>query len=357
MPGAAATCSPWFGKDWPNFALACHSKSVPLESLARGARRKDRAVLTLLLELWSAKRLSEGIARKNGPCIMVEPLRTWQPRTDRVGRTETSLETMLRQLAILSVLLTALLLSAAEEDSALSFRLAGSFYYGAADGFLQTPAGGQPGSSSARRPTLEELNINDAVFYDALALVHWRRLGLYAGLQAISLDGRAVLSDSLVSRNVTFPSGTPVHAETDLNWARMGTGWKFEMADRRVELFPKIEFAVLDFSYALAGGGQAVERSYAKGCLRLGLEATYRFNRLVSVNLDGGASAPISNTPQIATLVGTVQFDLQPGGRVRPTLFVGGGAQRIEYEDNQALPNHFRVDVAPFVAAGLAISF
>ena len=264
---------------------------------------------------------------------------------------------MLRQPAILSLLLTALMLSAAEEDPALSFRLAGSFYYGQADGFLQTPAGGQPGSSSVRRPTLEELDIDDALFYDALALVRWRQFGFFAGYQAIGLDGRAILDDSLVSRGVTFPSGTPVHAETDLNWMRVGTGWKFELVNRRLELFPKVELALLDFSYALSGGGQTVERSYAKGCLRLGLEGRYRVSRRVSVNLDGEASAPISNTPQIASLAGTVQFDLQPDGRVRPTLFIGGGAQRIEYEDNQALPNHFRVDVAPFVTAGLAISF
>jgi len=267
----------------------------------------------------------------------------------------------LRSAIFISLLLASLGLRGAEDRPAstplmVSFR--GQFNYGPADGFLQTPAGGQPGSSSRHRPTLDELDIDKAAFYDVLGSVQWRSLNLYAGYQAIPLNGQAVLSQTLISRNVTFPAGTHVHSENDLNWLRAGAGWKFFVLDRRLELLPKAEFAVLDFRYQLSGGGQAVERSYPKGCVRLGLESRYRFNRVVSVSLDADGSVPISNTPQIATLTGGVEFDLWPGSRrVHPSLFLGGGGQRIEYEDNQTLPNHFRVDLGPFVTTGLALSF
>jgi hypothetical protein len=167
-----------------------------------------------------------------------------------------------------------------------SFR--GQFYYVPADGFLQTPAGGQPGSSSHRRPTLDELGVDDAPFWDVLTSVQWHSLSLYAGYEAIALEGQAVLSQSLISRNVIFPAGTRVQSESDLNWLRAGAGWKFFLLDRRLELLPKAEFALLDFRYELSRGGQSVERSYPKSCMRLGLESRYRFNRVVSVSLNAG---------------------------------------------------------------------
>lgn len=241
---------------------------------------------------------------------------------------------------------------------ALEGSLRGSFQYGPVDGFLQTPQGGNPGSSSHRRPILDELDIQDAAFYDLLVSVQWQHLCLYAGYHPIELEGQAVLSQSLVSRNVIFPAGTHVRSESDFNWLCVGAGWKFVFADRRLEFIPKAEFAVLDFSYKLSGGGQAVDREYIKGCVRLGVESRYRFSRVISVSLDAGASVPISNWPQIAALTGAIEFALLPGSRrVRPTLFLGGGVQRIEYEDNQELPNHFRVDFGPFVTTGFVISF
>lgn len=267
---------------------------------------------------------------------------------------------MLRHALVSSIVLTALVLRAAEEHEQVSetFNVRGSFLYGPVDGFLQTPAGGEPGSSSSRRPTLNELDINNAAFYDVLGLVHWRRLAFYAGYEGIGLDGDSVLTDELISHGATFPAGTSVHSQVDLNWLRAGVGYKFELANHRLELLPKADLALLDFSYNLSGGGEAVDRSYSKACFRLGMEGKYHCFGPVSLRLDAAASLPISNTPQIATFLGDVEFDLLPRSRrFHPVVFVGGGWQRIEYEDNQSLPNHIKVDFGPLVTAGISLSF
>jgi hypothetical protein len=284
----------------------------------------------------------------------------WQ-RRERSARSYDAVTKTKVGLALLSlVLLMTQPLHGAEDESTnrlLTLSLSGYFHYTAADGFLQTPAGGEPGTSSARRPTLDELGIHDAIFYDALASVRWRQLNFYGGYQAVALDGDAVLSQELISRGATFPAGTRVQSQTDLNWFRIGIGWIFPLATGRWEISPKAELAVLDFNYRLSGGTETVDRGYAKGAARLGLESRYRITRRLSVSLDGAGSIPLSNTPQLATLNGLLEYKLFANSRVHPALYLGVGAQRIEYEDNQKLPNHFRVDLAPLITAGLGISF
>ena len=267
----------------------------------------------------------------------------------------------LRSCAFLILLLTTVTVGAAEEqvgETSPSASLGVLLSYGSVDGFAQTPAGGNPGSSSSCRPTLDELGIDRAAFYDVLAGLRWRRWGFYLGYQAIDLSGQAVLSQSLTSRNVTFPAGTSMSSDIRFNLLRVGAGWKFGLAGGRLELFPIGEVGVLDFSYDLSGGGEMVARDYAKGYLGFGLAGRYHINHRISAILNAQASVPISNTPQIAVLTGGFEFDLLPASRdARPSVFLGGGAQQIEYEDNQELPNHFNVDLGPFVTAGLSVSF
>lgn len=240
----------------------------------------------------------------------------------------------------------------------VSITTRGQFSYGAMDGFVQMPAGGTPGSSSPERPTLDELDIDSAGFYDVLAAVNWRSWRLYAGYQAIPLDGSATLTRDLVSRNVAFPAGTRVSSEIDVNWFRAGAAYRFRLLDERLELMPKAEVAFVDFGYDLSGGGQAVDRSFMQTTIRLGLEARYRLHRIITAVLSADGALPIANMPQVASITGGFEFDLWPDqNRVRPVLFLGGGAQRINYEDDQSLPNHFHLDMGPYGTVGLGISF
>jgi hypothetical protein len=240
----------------------------------------------------------------------------------------------------------------------VTFSLRGSYNFGDVDGFMQTPSGGKPGTSSHERPTFDELNIHDVSFYEGRLDVKWQRLDFFGGYQYIRLDGDGTLSETLVSRGVTFAPGNSFDTKNQFDWFRVGAGWQFDFLEGRLVLMPKFDFAVLDFSYKFSSGGQSVDRSYTKGAPRLGVEAAWRLNRYFSLNLDGSASIPISNTPQIADVVGTVNFDLLPGPhRVKPSLFVGGGAEWIDYEDDQPQSNHIKANIGPFVTAGLSISF
>jgi hypothetical protein len=265
------------------------------------------------------------------------------------------------RISMLTVVLFVCPLSAQEALTtykSLEFTLKGAFNWGAVDGFMQTPAGGEPGTSSTRRPTFEELNIDDVAFYDAGLKIQWHQLGFLGGYQFIRFDQSGVLSQPLISRGVSFAAGDRFKTKDDFDWYHVGAGWRFSLLGDRLELFPKVEGAVLDFSYKLSSPSESVSRSYTKACLRLGVEGTYHLSQRLSLNLEGAASIPISNTPQIATVMATVNYKLlRKRAALDPTVFVGVGAEWIDYEDNQKQSNHVRLELGPFVTAGFSLSF
>src|SRR5262249_36729493 len=172
------------------------------------------------------------------------------------------------------------------------------------------------------------------------------------------LDESAVLSKDLISRGTSFAAGTKVDTDDRFDWYHFGAGWKFTSFKERLELFSKVEGAVLDFSYKLSSPAQSVSRSYTKSAVRLGLDSTYHVNQRLSLNLDGAASIPISNTPQIGTVTGTINYKLlRERHVVDPSVFVGVGAEWIDYEDDQKLSNHVRLELGPCFTAGVSLSF
>jgi len=42
---------------------------------------------------------------------------------------------------------------------------------------------------------------------------------------------------------------------------------------------------------------------------------------------------------------------------VNPSVFIGGGAEWIDYRDSQPVPNHVRADLGPLVTVGFRLSF
>jgi hypothetical protein len=243
-------------------------------------------------------------------------------------------------------------------DYPVTITAEGGVFYGSVDGFLQTPHGGAPGTSSSHRPTLHELGIDDAVLYEAGLRAQWGHLEGLGGAQFIDLSGSATLSQSLVNHGVTFPAGARVHADASLDWYRAGLGWRFEWAEPHLELTPRVEVALLGFSSELTTDDARAQRSYAKAAARLGIAGAWHFNEWLSLGLDGAASLPFENTPQIATVRGAAQWHLAPRNRwLRPTLFLGAGAEWIDYEDRQQVPNHIDTTFGPLVTGGLSLAF
>ena len=246
---------------------------------------------------------------------------------------------------------------AAPEPSAVEFSLRGSAFYGPISGYVEVPLGGNPGSSSPRRPTLKELGIDDAAFYAVTGRLQWGHVGVFGGYSGLELDSSGTLSESLVSHGVSFPAGSPFKSSIQLNVANLGAGWRFDFAERRLQVFPWIDVAILDFSYSLDSPGARAARAYRTTAVRLGAEATYDLGHGFGLELDGGASLPISHMPQLSSVTGRVAYHLFPTSAVRATLFLGCAGKWIDLEDSQTLPNHISVRSGPLVTGGFSLSF
>jgi hypothetical protein len=270
----------------------------------------------------------------------------------------------IRSLCAISIALTSasLAFEARADDaepapSAVEFSLRGSGFYGPISGYIQVPLGGNPGTTSPRRPTLHELGIDDAAFYEVTARLQWGHVGVFGGYSGLELDSSGTLSESLVSHGVAFPAGSPFENSTQLDVGNLGAGWKLDFDERRLEVFPKIDVAILDFSYSLDSAGARAARAYRTTAVRLGAEASYDLGHGFGLELDGVASLPIPHMPQLSSVTGRFAYHLFPMGPVRATLFLGCGGKWIDFEDSQTIPNHISVRSGPLLTGGFSLSF
>jgi hypothetical protein len=243
----------------------------------------------------------------------------------------------------------------------LSIDFGETFQYIPIRGYLQTPHGGEPGTTSKKRPTFKELNLESAdSFYSSLH-IRSNRHNFYGSIQLIHLSGDSVLDNELISQGVTYPAGSNVRADIELDLYRFGYQYCLIGGNHKepsFEISPTIELAFFDFHYQLDGsGGLSTDRSYMKGAGRIGAEAYWYANDRLTVSASVIGPVPISDTPQIWTLELSAQYQLWGYGQRGGTVLVGIGYQCIEYEDDQTVPNHIMVEMSPILSAGLRIGF
>ena len=171
------------------------------------------------------------------------------------------------------------------------------------------------------------------------------------------MEGSSTLTQPLVSHNVLFPAGSPTKSTVDLDVPNFGVGWRFDFDDRRLELFPKLNLVLLDFSYSLDAPGLHASRSYTDFGVGLGAEARYRLPHGFSLEFDGVFPLPISHTAQVANVSGRVAYSFLQSSPVRPTVFLGLGGRWINFKDSQTLPNHTAVSYGPLLIFGLSADF
>jgi hypothetical protein len=244
------------------------------------------------------------------------------------------------------------------------FSLEGAFFYGPVKGYVQTPAGGSPGSTSQRRPRLGELGIHDAAIENVTAAVGWGPHEVFGGGEIIRLSGSDTLRSDLVSHGTSFAAGTVIHGDVTLDAFRVGYRYHlgFLPADNgqpQVTLAPSIDALFWNFGYTATAGASRASRSYLKPTVQGGINARYtpgggRF----SLEADLSASPPgISSFPFIASEQLSARYRFIDTPRFALTGLLGVRFDQMNFYDNQRIPNHIRADFGPMGVIGAEIRF
>ena len=249
-----------------------------------------------------------------------------------------------------------------KKEDAIWFDVSAGLSYGSIDGFLQTPAGGNKGTTSHKRPTFDELGINTVLSFDGSLNAHWKMHTLTVGGQLNRFSDSSTLHSPLVSQNLTFPEDTRVSSDIRMDWYRIGYLYTFDISPnarkKTLSISPGIDAALLDFRYELKDSEeQHVDRAYKKGALRLLCNIDWEIAEGLDLQARTSASLPISNTPSIINLGLTAEKSLFSAAGIAGSVYLGGAYEKIEYEDNQHVPNHIRAEMWPLVSTGVRLKF
>ena len=237
--------------------------------------------------------------------------------------------------------------------------------FGQADGFVQTPSGGQPGTSSAGRPTLKELGIDDAQILDVSLTLAWDDHEISASGQWMDLTGRAVLEEPLLSQAQLFPAGSRVGAEVSADWYTIAYGHRFthdlgEPGDQAITFTPSGGVAIFDIDYELRGeGGAGAHREYIKPSPMFGLAIDWHATDRLAVSASVRAAVPISSGASLLAAQVEARYRFVQGRTGSLDGVIGVGYEHIDYDDarKQEIPNHVDVELGPLLLVGLRAQF
>jgi hypothetical protein len=248
----------------------------------------------------------------------------------------------------------------AHAGDAWQFTFTPTVAYGRVDGYVQTPRGGEPGTSSNHRPKFSEIGINDATIYRLDAVASRKSDQLYFDSRFIRLSGDDMLGQTLVSQGNTYPADSNVNSDVQLDWYAVGYRRQFTLGEQSEwTITPSIGAALWRFHYKLdSPGSDSVDRSYSKATVQLGVETEWRpDNGPFSLDLALLGSPPIKNFPQIFSESLLAKYRVYENPSFDVSLVGGVEYEQIFYEDHQTLSNRVRADFGPMIVGGVEIRF
>jgi hypothetical protein len=230
-------------------------------------------------------------------------------------------------------------------------------------GFAQTPSGGNPGTTSPRRPKFREIGIDNAQIVDASVTFGFQNHEIYVGGQFVGLSGDDTLDETLISQGRTFPAGAAVSSDVRLDWYRVGYRYRWVLDRGPTErpvltLYPSVGGALFTFDYKLNADAARASRSYSKGLPQLGLQLDWRpGGGPFSVSAAILGFPQLDNIPAIVTERLLARYEFLRRGGASLEGFAGVGFEQFRYEDSQRVPNRIEADLGPLLIVGISAGF
>ncbi len=215
-------------------------------------------------------------------------------------------------------------------------------------GFLQTPAGGQFGTASLGRPTVEELGLGSSGYGWLGGRIGFGRYALGARYAVIADEAAAVLGEPLVAQGRPLAAGTAVRTKASFDGLSITLGRSFPIGEATLAAGPWIGWTA--FSLEIDSDQGNVDRSYR--VYALGIRA--ELDRPLGERWGLGCALTLAPAFEGSAKHHVGECGVRCGLGERATLRLGARFERFGYDDahKQELPN--RLDVRRAVRPMLA---
>lgn len=255
-------------------------------------------------------------------------------------------------ISITLILAVTCTITYAQDHLPFSINFIAGFRTGPTSGFVQIPQGGQAGTTSYHQPTLNDLGIKHDNNYDLLLKFNWQKLTFYGGYQNIRPTEANTLNKTIITHNVTIPTGSSINSKLTLDWIRSGAQYNFS-PNNKWSIAPQLEAATMDFDYRIPN--YIVPRHFIPSALRIGIYSNYRINNKFAIDADAATTIPAFNL-NITTVNLRLKYELLTKSNFTTQVFAGAGYLHIHFKDHQPTPNYILYK-QPLFQAGLIISY
>ena len=218
-------------------------------------------------------------------------------------------------------------------------------------GYLQTPTGGLPGTSSLKRPTFAETAMQRGDTRWFATAVDIRRFRIHARYSVIGGEGTSRLTSALTSQGQPFRAEERIRSAASFDRLSLAVTRVLALRDGlEAELGGEIAWTAFDFD--IRGDASLVDRSYHVHTLGLFGAIARRMGPRWGLGSTLGLAPGLEGAGSNYRLA--PRLDLHFGERWR--LALGVRVERFRYDDahKQALPNRLLVRrrVLPTVSIG-----
>lgn len=228
---------------------------------------------------------------------------------------------------------------------------------GHVNGFLMTPIGGAPGTTSSERPTLSELGIHRFTPFNLRLGSEWDQWGGYLGYayRRFNSAHAVSLSSDLLTHGMNFPTGSLVTSHNQFDWTSAGAYYRMDLQNGLI-ISPVLEIDYWQFRYDIHSSIKSTSRRYNDVTLRAGLRAAYQLNNKITLNAEGFTALPFGNL-RIDNVSLEADYNLYQQGIFTLSPYVGASYEHFKFKDHQRVPNYLVINEGPMFFAGLKINF
>lgn len=235
---------------------------------------------------------------------------------------------------------------------------------GKIDGFVQIPKGGQYGTTSSRRPSFHELDVNYIHFPELKLAANWDKFSLSLDAKYESFKGKGKLNQDLISHDIYLPKNTSIKTKHKYAYYGINAAYDFPVSNQLV-LSPSLGIKLFDFSYRFSATdelgnslAQNDTRAFHSVMTTLGLKADYQFSDKLHLIWKGETNIPYGSVKQYYDTSLMLSYNVYKNNSQELNLLGGLAYERLQFRDSQKnMQNFMQHNIAPIYKVGFEFKF